>query len=265
MSQFQAPFRRVTTGPNTRYYCDAADRRIPGVTTILNEGVPKKGLMEWGPRVTAEYAVDNWTTLTDLPPSQRLATLTRARWETSDRGAKRGTDLHHIAEKLITGAAVEVPDALAGYVEAYARFLDEWEPEPILVETPVCSYKHGYCGTLDAIYYVPSRGTRVLVDIKTGKSGIWGETALQLAAYRYAEVILGEGPVPEVDEVVGIHVTPEEAHFHPITAGPSEFRTFLYAQQMAEFCGRSRDLIGDPIPPPHRYPLRRLERVEEPV
>lgn len=258
MNQFVAPFRRVET-KRGHSYRDASNRRIPGVTTILNDGVPKKALMDWGPRITAEYAVDHWEELATLPPSGRLERLKGARWEATDAGAKRGTEVHLLAERLIKGEEVEIPDAIAGHVEAYVAFLDEWDPQPVLVETAVCSYKHGYSGTLDLIADFPSRGTRALCDVKTAKSGIWGETALQMAAYRYADVLLGEEPVPEVDEVLGIHVTAEEVRLLPITAGPEQFRQFLYVQQVARFCDESRDLIGNPIPPPSRVQHRRLE------
>ncbi|MBQ1163414.1 hypothetical protein KBZ21_36080, partial [Streptomyces sp. A73] len=46
-------------------------------------------------------------------------------------------------------------------------------------------------------------GRRLICDYKTGRSGIWGETALQLAAYARAEVYLDEHgieqPIPHED------------------------------------------------------------------
>jgi len=262
MSQFAPPFRRVETARGHGYR-DANNRKIPGVTTIIGDGVPKKALIEWGPRVTAEYAIDHWEQLSLMALSERLDKLKGARWEATDAGAKRGTEVHLLAERLIKGEEVEIPEAIAGHVESYVRFLDEWEPQPVLVETPVCSYKHGYSGTLDLIADFPSRRTRALCDVKTARSGIWGETALQMAAYRYADVILGEEPVPPVDEVLGLHVTAEEVHLIPITAGSEQFRQFLYVQQVARFCAESKELIGSPIDPPSRVQRRRLEIVHE--
>lgn len=273
-SQFTPPFRRVETARGHGYR-DARNRKIPGVTTILGDGIPKKALMDWGPRVTAEYAIDHWDALSAMVPSARLDKLKGARWEASDAGAKRGTEVHAIGERLIKGEEVEIPDAIAGHVESYVRFLDEFDPQPVLVESPVCSYKHGYSGTLDLIadfdpaVLVPTfpqldgldRPARALLDVKTARSGIFGETSLQMAAYRYADVILGETPVPEVDVVLGIHVTADDYRLLPITAGPDQFRQFLYAQQVARFCDESRDLIGSPIPPPSRVQRRRLEIV----
>jgi hypothetical protein len=259
-SQFAAPFRRINTARRP-YYVDANKRRIPGVTTIIDQGTPKKALLDWGPRVTAEYAIDHWDELTLMALSDRLDKLKGARWETVDAAAKAGTKVHLIAEQLVKGETVDIPDVIAGHVESYVRFLDEWDPQPVHVEMPVCSYTHGYVGIFDLIADFPSRGTRALCDVKTARSGIWGETALQMAAYRYADVILGEGPVPEVDEVLGIHVTSEEVRLLPVTAGQDQLRQFLYVQQVARFCEESRDLIGPPIDPPSRVQRRRLEIV----
>jgi hypothetical protein len=59
------------------------------------------------------------------------------------------------------------------------------------VEFSVASYRYGYAGTGDLIAWLTVPGASVpsswLLDVKTNRSGIYGETALQLAAYRYAE------------------------------------------------------------------------------
>lgn len=263
MSQFTPPFKRVNT--KTHPIRDANGTRIPGVGSFLNDGVPKKALIEWGPRVTAEYAVDHWDELTAMTPSERLKALEKCRYLVSDTAKQRGIEVHALAERLVKGEEVDVPDDIAGHVESYIKFLDEFEPQPVHVEIPVCSYTHGYSGVIDLVADFPGRGTRALCDIKTARSGIFGETSLQMAAYRYADVILGEEPVPAVDEVLGIHVTADDVRLLPIIAGPEQFRQFLYVQQVARFCGESRDLIGSPIDPPSRVQRRRLEVVREVV
>jgi hypothetical protein len=280
MSQFEAPFRRVETNRGHGYR-DARGHKIPGVTTILGEGVPKKALMDWGPRVTAEYAVDHWDELSSMSPSARVEKLKGARWEATDAAAKRGTEVHALAEKLIAGEEVEIPDAIAGHVESYVRFLDEFDPQPILIEAAVCSYKYGYSGTLDLIADfnpavlardVPEvahfdRPVRAICDLKTSRSGIWGETALQLAAYRFADVYLDAGgaeqPMIPVDIALGIHVTADDSRLLPIPADQARYRQFQYVQQVALFCAQSRDLIGPPITPPSRVQRRRLEIVSQ--
>ena len=57
---FTPPARRIDKmafGKPTHYYQDANGNRIPGVTTILNEGLPKPALINWAANATAEAAV----------------------------------------------------------------------------------------------------------------------------------------------------------------------------------------------------------------
>lgn len=249
------PIRRIETAKG-HYYKDAAGTRVTGVTTALDGGLPKKALINWAGTATAEAAVDRWDELAELGPAKRLKELQGARYAEKDRAAKRGTEVHTYAERLINGESLEVPEELAGHVESYARFLDAFKVEPVAVEFGVASYKHGYAGTTDLIadIVIPRHGRkRVLLDIKTSRSGIFGEVALQLAAYRYAEVIIGKGeepevPMIEVEACAGIHVRGDGADLVPVTADEAVFRSFLYVKQVYEFDKISRDLIGAPVP-----------------
>jgi hypothetical protein len=274
VSAYVGPFKRVDTAKG-HHYLDANRRRVPGVTTILSDGLPKAALINWAGNATAEYAVDNWDDLSTLAPSARLKKLQKARYEDRDKGANRGTEIHKIAEPLIRGDEVDVPEELAGHVESYVQFLDEFNPIAVLVETTVYSVKHGYCGTLDTIFDFPGglRGfhqdrPRILVDLKTNRSGIFGETSLQLAGYRYAETYLGpdgtEQPMIGVDGCAAIHVKADGFELRPVTAGQQQFRDFLYAQQIRRFDAESRDLIGPAIDPPSRVQRRRLEIASDP-
>ncbi len=263
MSTYQAPITRVDTARG-HHYKDAAGTRVPGVTTILSGGLPKTALVNWAGKATAEYAVDHWETLAQLSPAKRLEKLSKARYEEKDRAAKRGTEVHALAERLVKGEEVDVPDELAGHVESYVQFLDAFEVDPLHVEFSIASYAHGYAGTGDLIAWFPTLGQTLLCDIKTNKSGIFGETALQLAAYRYADVLIdedGEQDMPAVDGCAAIHVRADGADLIPVTAEPRQFRQFLYVQQVAEFDRESRDLIGPAVEVPGSARRRRLEVV----
>ena len=268
--RFRPPIRRKDTA-KSHHYVDADGRRVPGVTTIVGSGVPKPALINWAANTTADYAINRWDELERLPPAQRLARLKAARYEEKDAAAKRGTDVHAFAERVIAGEAVQVPEELAGHVEAYARFLVEFDVQPVHVEFSVASYRYGYAGTADLIadVKVPRIGTqRLLLDLKTNRSGIYGETALQLAAYRYADVLLpragGEQPMPEVDDCAAIHVRGDGYSLVPVTAGPEQHRQFLYAQQVAEFVDTASDLVGPAVEPPTTAAFR-LVRQEQPA
>jgi len=267
MTGYVGPIRRVDTAKG-HHYVDANNRRVPGVTSTLSGGLPKAALINWAGNATAGYAIDNWDELAKLPTSERLRRLQGGRYEDRDKAANRGTQVHKLAEQLITGAEVPIPEELAGHTESYVQFLDEFEPQPVLVEGTIYSIKYGYAGTLDLIAEFPTLGKRLLVDVKTNRTGIFGETALQLAGYRYAETCIIDGeprPMLEVDDCAAIHVRADGFDLIPVVAGPQQFRNFLYAQQIKRFDDESRDLIGSPIDPPSRVQRRRLEMVPSEV
>jgi hypothetical protein len=255
--------RRVNRGKSHHYIDTETGARVPGVTTILGDGIPKPALINWAATATIDYAIDNWSALSVLPPSARTKELSGARYAAKDTAANRGTQVHALAERLVRGDRVAIPDGLAGYVESYVRFLDEFDVRPVLVERTLHSAAHGYCGTFDLIADLLDpddpepdpqvrRRVRWLLDIKTNRSGIFGETALQLAAYRFADVWIdeetgAEEPMPEVERVGAVHVRADGYSLVPVEAGPVQFRQFLYATQVAQFVNTSRELVGEPV------------------
>ena len=248
MSAFTAPAKRVDTtnfGKPSHHYEDANGKRIPGVTTIIGNGLPQPALINWAGNATAEYAVNTWDHLGDMSVADRLKTLKRARYEDRDAAARRGTEVHDLAEHLLKGQEVKVPDELRGHVEAYVRFLDEWEPTPVVVEKAVVNYTYGYAGTLDMVVDLPD-GRRVLADIKTTRSGIYGETALQLAAYRYAEVYIDgddEIPMPTVDDTWGIWVRADGYDVVPLVADTATFDDFRRVAAVARTADRIKGYV----------------------
>jgi hypothetical protein len=96
-----------------------------------------------------------------------------------------------------------------------------------------------------------------LIDAKTTRSGIFGETALQLAGYRYAEYMQPDPAdpdtafeMPEVTWTGAVWIRPNGYSLVPVVAGVEQHRSFLYANQVGIFDQGARDLIGDPIEPP---------------
>lgn len=261
MSKFTAPMRRIDTAKG-HHYKDANGHRIPGVTTILGDGVPKPALINWAANATAEWAVDHFDDLTEMSPAQRLKTLQGARYGVSDKAKKRGTEVHGFGERLVKGEKVTgIPDELRGHVEAYAQFLDRFEVDPILVEVSIVNYRIGYAGTLDLICQLTDEtGQRrtLLLDLKTNEKGIFGETALQLAAYRYSEFYLDpdgkEHPMLEVDGCGAIHITSDDAQLIPTFSGPDQFKSFRIAYAMRDIVNGSRDLVGAAVQPRNPNP-----------
>ncbi len=254
---FTAPARRIDKmafGKPTHYYEDANGKRIPGVTTILNEGLPKPALINWAANATAEAAVNRWDQLSDMGPADRLKILKAARYEDRDAAAKRGTEVHALAEKLLLGQEVTVPDELRGHVEAYVRFLDDWNPTPILTEVTVINYTHGYAGTLDMVADFKAGGV-VLADIKTTRSGIYGETALQLAAYRYAEVYIDhdgtEKDMPDIHDTWAIWVRGDGYSVIPVNTAPSVFDDFRRVAATSRAAKRLSSYVLPELEPHH--------------
>ena len=262
MTIFEPPIRRVNHGRGHRYV-DANGLRVPGVTTLIGDGVPKPALIDWAANTTAEVAINRWDELAALPPAARLKDLKGARYADRDTAAKKGTMVHALAERLVHGEKVAIPAGLDGYVHSYTRFLDEFDVQPVLVEAVVYSNRHAYAGTLDLIADLD--GERWLLDAKTSRSGVFGETALQLSAYRFADCWMDgeeEKEIPEVDRTGVIHVRADGYSLVPVEADHAQFRAFLYCGQVAQFVAESRDLVGDPVEPPTNstYELVRVDQ-----
>jgi len=220
------------------YYID--DVKVDGVTTILN-ALPKS-LTQWAADAGANYAVEHWEELTEQTLTKRLDAIRYAHREIKNTAAMRGTEIHTLGEKLYGGLPIEVPPEHRGPVEAYARFLDDWEIEPIASETPVVNLTYRYGGTADLWCHIGKRdGVRALVDLKTGNN-VYESTVLQLTGYRNAELwqpVKGdakqrqasEAPLPPVDEVWVAHILPDTVRFRPVKT-EGQFRPFLYVQQV---------------------------------
>jgi len=260
---------RVHRGTRPRFIDEATGARVPGVTTITNKGVPKPGLVNWSANATIDYAIDHWDELTAMPISERIKTLSRARYELTDKAKNKGKIVHRLAEKLILGASVAIPEGLDGYVLSYVRFLDEFDVEPRNIEAAVIHPEIGYCGILDLIADLlnaddPGGEKETwLLDIKLTRSGIFGEVALQLAPYRYASAYLDdddvEHPLPAVTRTGAVWVREDGYSLIPVEVTERQFHQFQHVKQVAEFMDEARDLIGEPITPPRASTFRLVE------
>lgn len=251
----------------SRYvFFDDNDVRVPGVTTLTGKGVPKPALVQWAADETAAYAIDRRAELDEMPISEQLKVLSKARYASMNKAKDKGKLIHRLAERLLVGERVQIPDGLDGYVLSCVQFLDEFEVTPRLIEASVVSPQHGYCGILDLIADLLNDDGGMdtwLLDWKITRSGIFGDTALQLAPYRYATAYLDENdvehPLPAVDFTGAVWIREDGYSLVPVEAGPRQFRQFQYVQQVAAFMDEARDLVGEPIIPPRKSTFR-LER-----
>lgn len=224
--------KRINAGSGHRYTIDG--KSAVGVTTAL-KALPQPGLMYWSARTVAEFVADH---IDDLIVRMDAAGgrgplveyLKAIPWQKRDSAAVKGTEVHRIAEKIHAGEEFDVPEHLAGYVESYLQFLEDENPTPLFTEFTVANLDPAYAGTGDSIMDFPKRGTG-LCDIKTGK-GVYGEAALQMAAYRNAEFMVINGvpcPMPIADFCAVIHVREDGYDFIPVEADEQAYEAFLHA------------------------------------
>lgn len=246
-----APTRRINRGRGHSYLLDGA--KADGVTWCIDNGIPKPALVGWAGRTVAETAVQQRDRWDDMSEGAAIEWLKQAPYSDRDKAANKGTKVHTFAEHLARGEEVEVPPELVGHVDAYLAFRDEWQPTDELLELVVINRTHRYMGTLDLIATVA--GERWLLDIKTNRSGPFGEVALQLAAYAHAEAYIDqatgdEEPMPVIDRCGCIWLRTDGYDLFPYEAGPEIWRTFLYAQQIAHFVqDRSKTVRGEALYP----------------
>ncbi len=245
--------RRRNYGKNHAYYITTPDGRevkLDGVTTLIGDGMRKKALENWAGNETAKYAVNHWDELSQIDQVTRLKTLEKARFQSRDEAAARGTAVHALAEQIVDGKEVDVPDELAGHVQSAVRFLDEWKVRPILNEATVWHEQGHYGGTLDGVMTSDVWDDRtgekrvILFDWKTNRSGIYGETALQLSAYGNAQFYIGADGADHAMSELGITdhwavwVRSDGYSVYPMDRSADTFNTFRYVATVARRTGQ---------------------------
>jgi hypothetical protein len=266
--------QRATAGPPTRdrsgYYA-TPNGRFMSVTTILSNGIPKPALMHWAAFEAAQCAVDNVPALIRArgqgARDEMRQWIQRAAERKRDTAANLGTTIHGFLEAQILGAPTpEFTDEQLPFIEAFARFLDDWQPEFEASELTVANPEHGYAGTLDAIARIPSLGPdNLMVDWKTGKS-IYPEVGMQLAAYRRCTVGWTrpdgvEVAVPATSGAMVLHLRPEHMPggepggyaFVPVKTDDDVMIAFLAAKIVAEAGARDSlfdSILSAPLAPP---------------
>lgn len=252
-------------------------KRLTSVTTVLGAGIPKPQLVPWAARTVAEWALENPADMERLAHEHamdlanenvdakgRTAALnyvSRKADEKRDKAAKRGTKIHAIAERIIHGEAVDVPEELVSVIDGYIRFLDEFEVTAILTEKTILLAELGVAGRFDLIATSPylNHGDPFIADTKSS-GGVYESTAAQLAAYASADGHVTDDdpttlhPLPKVTASYVLHCTPDEGtRVIPFAQGPEElaadFDYFLAAYDIYERT-LARHKVKDPIPYP---------------
>ncbi len=261
------------------------DQEFVSVTTIIGT-LDKGSLVYWSANEAAKAAVriagsiqariaeDGPATVADWIAGARFR-----RPEGERTAADLGTAVHAACEEYaLTGVRPVVDDEVRPFLDRFDTWLQIWQPKYRAVETTVYSETFGYAGTLDAIFEIDGR--LVMVDYKTSKKSFdkkgkptkpYPEVALQLAAYRYADLaavwrprryekfrrryyLLGEDersmavPMPPVTGAVSIHITPEHCDAYPVRCDEAVFDAFCYVIEAFRWAnGLSKGVIGAPL------------------
>jgi hypothetical protein len=255
--------------------------RLWSVTSLLKLGLgTSDALVNWAVNTTCEAAYDRFKVLSqfveDGDKQGAVDWLKRQRFQKLGVAAARGTDLHKAAEALALGEPTKIDPANQGYLDSYLRFLEEHQPEFLMAEAPLYAPTYGYAGTADGVAIIG--GQRVLLDIKTTAHGPdsgrsrppYGETVLQCAAYRHAELVgvlaerveLAKGryyqfrddlqheAMLETDGAVCVTVSPEDYVVTPLRSDDSVFRVFRHVMECARWqVEGSKAAFGPPIAP----------------
>lgn len=238
----------------SRYYVHPeTGETVPGVTSILGLRA-KPFLVTWAAKLAAELAVESIDVLPGMVAKDPQGTIDYLKFASkrfTRKAADTGTAAHGIFERISLGEPIgALTPELAPFAAHFLDFCEKHNPVWEHVEATVWSEKHGYAGSFDAIGVID--GKRVIIDNKTTRSGVHDDVAWQLAAYRYADVILEESgaivPLPEVEGAIVLHVRPEGWAVHPIDTSPETFAEFLQLREVHRWeKEKTRTLVGRPI------------------
>lgn len=158
----------------------------------------------------------------------------------ASKAAQEGTMVHHyceiVARAVMTGTkpkAERMPPTVTPYLKSYVKFLKEFDVEPVMLETVVWDNDIGYAGRLDMACRLRSidKDELVIVDTKSGASGVWESTALQQTAYRYATHYWDEETdslkdMPEISATYALWLRPEGFALIPVDSTEAEWEQF---------------------------------------
>lgn len=235
-----------------RYRLDG--KAVPNVTTILSGGIPKPALVGWAARKVAEAVATDREVIEmirTLGTEPLIAALSAVPNQVRNAAADRGTTIHALADAMARrGRVDDVPADLEDALRGYAAWIDEFDPRVMLSEAMVANREMWYAGRFDLVATI---GADVwLLDIKTS-SGVYGETALQLAAYARAEFYVTDpdtgigAPMIPVDRIGVLHVTESGTDLYDMGSIEAAWDEFKAALTIYRTNTRRKNLVGEPV------------------
>lgn len=231
-----------------RYWLDG--KPVPGVTSIIGV-LDKPAIPKWAATQVATHVAENPAAVEALRPlgvKAMVAALKEVPWESMRKAGDRGTTFHDLADRIVRGEEVEVPDEQVPLVQSALHFIEEWRIDPILTETAVGDRANWFAGTFDLVarYRRPDTGESGvgIFDWKSGRA-IYTEACYQLNAYAGAEFYgLGGDEKPlaalGIGAAFGVHVRADGFDVYPVRFGPDVFDEFLAIRRVADIHKRAR-------------------------
>lgn len=208
---------------------------VPSITAVCGM-LDKAALKFWAARMCAEYADQNWGTLTADP--NRFDLIRNAPFRRADKAADAGNIVHDMIDVFVKTGATPTPELLAvssatvrNMWKTFARFVDVYKPEFTDAEFTVWSETHQYAGTMD--WSARIGDWHVLGDTKTGK-GVYPEVGLQISAGAFADYKIepdgSQREIPVYDRYAVLHVRPTFVSLQPLQYVPECFEAFKHAR-----------------------------------
>lgn len=251
-----------------RYWLDG--KPIPGVTSLIGV-IDKPALPRWAAKSVAEYVAANpegVETLRDMGEETLVKSLAQIPWEKRDKAADHGGKFHDLAEQLMKGQKIMVPDDLVGKVQASLAFMGDRNVTPVIAEMSCASREHWYAGRFDLVadLDLPGEGrVRAIVDWKSGK-GIYSTVSWQLAAYGMSEFYITENGGEEhpmadlgITHSVGVHIRDDSYGLHICKYDAEVYEQFVAIRKVHEF---NKKCAGDWRKPGSGYISEDLNQAE---
>lgn len=197
----------------------------PSATTVKNAW--PKFLTNWAAKAAATYAVEHHADWSNLDPKVAIDVISKEHDRIRDRGANRGSAVHHGLEAIAGGKPLDeiVDHEIADWIPAMRQLILDVQPEWVLSEAVAISRTLGYGGTLDAIWRID--GAYYLIDFKSRAAGkvdtCYDEEGVQLGLYGAADyVIVQDGTnavrrrLPDLAGGLVISIAPEGHRLYPV-------------------------------------------------
>lgn len=176
--------------------------------------------------------------------------MKRAHRRVTKAAAGVGTEVHDLFERVARGETVRhVHPDVRPYLDHIHAFHERYQPEHRHIEDAVWSDEHDYAGSFDAISDID--GETVIIDVKTTRSGVHEDVALQLSAYAHADRIIKQDgqshSLPNIQAGAALHLRPEGWRLVPVRVDEEVLAYFLHLRSIFDWNNEvAKTVIGKP-------------------